>query len=142
MQETPGILYFVPHVARFAFRLPDTMVHNRRTEGIDNPLPDFQFTFFHYITHIMKIAQQSEVTRLASHLAPECPFSSEIMSLVKELGLLVFIRSLTIDNTMKSVENIARNRSIPNNIVPIIFQFSYLKILLLAVLPVQDAAVQ
>ena len=47
-----------------------------------------------------------------------------------------------IDNTMKSVENIARNRSIPNNIVPIIFQFSYLKILLLAVLPVQDTAVQ
>ena len=88
----------------------------------------------------MNIVQQSEVTNQANHLAPECPFSSAIISFVKELGLLVFIKSLTMDKTMNSIDAMARNRSIPNSIV-IIFYIPYFKIFFFAVFPVQGTTV-
>lgn len=89
----------------------------------------------------MNIVQQSEVTNQANHLAPECPFNSAIMSFVKELGLLVFIKSLTMDKTMNNIDAMARNRSIPNSIVIIIFYIPHFKIFFFAVFPIQDTTV-
>ena len=55
------------------------------------------------------------------NLAPEWPFKSPLVSSVKYIGSLVFIKSMTIDNITNIVEANAINKSIPNNIFSIIF---------------------